>query len=82
MYSNIVIFLVKWLINKGEWIDDLQFYILFKNISVIPEPLEADNERLWCNGTLFMVHMISASSRIDPQSVDQSGPEDIKLFSC
>ena len=31
---------------KYNWMDDLQFYVLFNNVSVISEQWEVDNERL------------------------------------
>ena len=34
------------LVSLDDWMDDLQFYILFNNISVISGPLAGDNEWL------------------------------------
>ena len=36
----------RWLTNERWWMDDLRFYVLFNNISVISGQWEVDNERL------------------------------------
>ena len=54
------------------WMDDLQFYVLFNNISVIPGRWADDNERLWAmNGDPFRVEKISHRAGLKPGPRDQ-----------
>ena len=69
--NSVILFLSPFSIGKflkDGWKHDLRFKALFNIISVISGRWLGDNERV-CDGTLFTVGKISASSRT--QALDQ-----------